>query len=182
MPTAVIDDSAPVTIIELEELELERGDAENQLLADLWKAVDDSDILSAAMIIKKCTAQNVEINKPRRSDGATLLSLATQHGQAPLIKLLCRHGFSADSSWNGRTPLYIAARAGFCDAIQVLSQFQVDVNRPRLDNTAADGSTPLIAACRGGHSAACRLLLDLKADPKIRASDGTSCIYVAAQG
>jgi len=52
------------------------------------------------------------------------------------------------------------------------------VDRPKKTT----GATPLIAACRAGKKTTAALLLELGADPRARAMDGSDSLYVAAQG
>jgi uncharacterized protein len=154
-------------------------DNQADALATLWKAVDGGDSLAVAMSIKKCKEANVDIDEPRKSDGVTPLTVASQKGDVASIKCLLKQGANPDRTLvNGSSILYLAARSGKTEVVKLLVEGGAPIDKPKKST----GATPLMAACRAGFSATVDALLELGANPTLACPDGTTCVYVAAQG
>lgn len=101
--------------------------------------------------------------------GCTALHLAVIRGKRGMVQSLLEAGALVDAvmsagservepsqSFEGATPLLLAAKAGHQDIVQKLLEHQADPDHPLLHGSQA---TPLLIAIEGGHSHIVQLLL-----------------------
>ena len=154
---------------------------EAEALASLWEAVDQGDVLAAAMAVKVCKELDVSVDEERKSDGVTPLAVAVKRLDLGIVKLLLKQqGVVADRTLaDGSTILWMAAKAGASEIVKLIAEVApAAVERPKRTT----GASPLIAACRSGHLDTVLTLIELGASPSARAADGSDSLYVAAQG
>ena len=104
------------------------------------------------------------------NDGQTILHLACSSGKLDVVNRLIELGadIHAKDSY-GSTALHFASRSGEGALITELVRRELDINAPDIW-----GSTPLYHAVRYGCLTAGCALLDMGADPNIRAIGGTA--------
>jgi ankyrin repeat protein len=100
-------------------------------------------------------------------------------GDAQRVATLLGRGDSADlRSWDGWTPLHLAAYTGRAEAARALVSRGAPVDAV---STNATKNTPLCAALAGsGDHEIVRLLLEAGADPNFRAELGVTPLHLAA--
>jgi ankyrin repeat protein len=139
----------------------------------------------------------------RLSSGETALMSALYHGQKAVVEALVRHGAVADVfsaaatgqlpelhdalrdeeavhaySYDGWTPLHLAAFFGRLDAARVLLESGADVHAVSRNSLA---NTPLHAATAGKHADIALLLLKHGANPDTPDAGGHSARHIAAE-
>jgi len=130
-------------------------------------------------------------------DGTSMLVLAAMNQNYEVAALLLEHGADANAAVDGWTPLHQIARVrrwtrGFnlpgpehrdrlssLELARKLVARGADVNA-RQTGEREGGTTPFLLATRSLDLAYMRTLLDLGADPKLKADDGTTAVMVAA--
>ena len=88
-------------------------------------------------------------------EGMFGLFLAAQHGHTNIVELLLNGGANPNQTWEGYSPLHIAAKAGHLDAVTALVNF----NKVDLDKVCND-VTALYLAAENGHCAVVEFLLN----------------------
>jgi len=102
--------------------------------------------------------------KFQRSNGATLLSVASEKGHVDIVKLLVQSGAEVETRDNkGATPLYWAAINGHVDVVRFLIQHHANVNACN-----SDGQSCLLAAVFCGYTDIARALVSAGADANVR--------------
>ena len=101
------------------------------------------------------------------------LTQAAAHNDGAALRRLLSAGHQADERAGTWTPLIWAARTGSVEAIAVLLDAGVDVNRPGPTGDDWD-ATPLQHAILQRQPAAVRLLLAHGADPRLAGEDGAT--------
>jgi ankyrin repeat protein len=120
-------------------------------------------------------ARGANIN-PRRTDGITVLMMASRAGAAEIVGELVRRKADVNEVDNdGATPLIYAAREGQKETGQVLLTAGAQVDR--ADN---HGWTPLMYAAVNGHAEMVQFMLEKKANPNARDSKGRTALALAA--
>ena len=122
---------------------------------------------------------DIQINRQRKSDGATALIAACR-----VEALECVHALltspDVDTNYNdrsGETPLWIASSRGNIQCMKVLIKYGADLNY--RDNS--HGTTPLFEAVRIRKTSAVHVLLTANADVNLsREGDGTTPLMMAA--
>lgn len=109
----------------------------------------------------------------------TPLAVASQRCDISSMKVLLKQKANPNRVLvNGSSILYLAARQGKTEICKLLIQEGCPIDIPKKST----GATPLMAACRAGHIKTVEELISLGANPKVTCPDGTTCVYVAAQG
>eukprot|EP01006_Ploeotia_vitrea_P017308 TRINITY_DN48408_c0_g1_i1.p1 TRINITY_DN48408_c0_g1~~TRINITY_DN48408_c0_g1_i1.p1 ORF type:complete len:684 (+),score=76.64 TRINITY_DN48408_c0_g1_i1:30-2081(+) len=102
-----------------------------------------------------------DVNAARNRMGchASPLSVACVNGHVEVVKLLVSNGADINQpTIEQETPLYVAAREGFEDIVEVLIQQEaIDMN---AISPMDDACTPLHVACAGGHEEVVKILLE----------------------
>jgi ankyrin repeat protein len=140
--------------------------AQAQLNARLTRAIDDSDLDAAKLLLAKGAD----------ATAAGLLHKAVRQGSIALTTLLLDAGAKADArDALGVPAIHEAALLGHADLVKLLARHgaAVDATDP------ASGSTPLYAAASMGKTDAVRALLELGADKAIRSSGGRTPLEAA---
>lgn len=78
---------------------------------------------------------------------------------------------------DGFTPLYISAQEGHADVVKQL----LAVPGVTVDHQTKKDATALYIACENEHDEVVELLLAAKANPNLRAFDGSTALFIAAQ-
>lgn len=107
------------------------------------------------------------------------LTQAAAHNDVAALRRLLRAGHQADERAGTWTPLIWAARTGSVEAVAVLLDAGVDVNRPGPTGDDWD-ATPLQHAILQRQAAAVRLLLDRGASVSGGAGGSRSALFLAA--
>jgi ankyrin repeat protein len=114
-------------------------------------------------------------------DGQTSMELAMQNDQAQAAKMLitANANLAAKGSF-GDTLLTLAAREGHEENITFLLSAKAD---PNATTTSISKTTPLMQAIMAGKISAVRILIDARADLRIKDADGdTALLYSAYHG
>lgn len=149
------------------------------------EAKDDKDYLPihyAAMSgsiahLKKLLENQPSSLNARSNQGATPLIVAIQHGNVEMVEFLCMMNADTDIRLNdGYTTLHCAVHTGNRSIIKnILTRSRDDINA-----VTNEGITPLMIACRWEEPLA-KDLIDLGADPKVKAKNGKSALDIAVQ-
>ena len=110
----------------------------------------------------------------------TPLHLAAGHGHAEVARLLAAHKADLTAKtkfWSEATPLHLAARAGFPDAIEVLLGAGA-----RVDSPDGAGYTPLALAADNNQPGAARVLLEKGANANASTPHGRPLDMAARDG
>jgi ankyrin repeat protein len=135
-----------------------------------------------APIVRRLIAHGIDINR-RDSEGHTplhwlLLHRSTRTEALPMVRLLLQNGADGDKAENlwGETPLMVAAKADFPEAMHLLLDQGADAaRRSRFLETA------LHFAARHYTAETIRLLLDAGADIAAPDRTGQTALHIAAQ-
>lgn len=92
--------------------------------------------------------------------GKTALMIAAQLGYADIVNLLLFAGANVDASNKYETPLTLATKGGYTEAVQILIDKQADVNKHATSYLDKVGETALTRATRVGHSDIVKILLN----------------------
>jgi ankyrin repeat protein len=139
---------------------------------DLIAAVNKSDPAKAERALK--ANANPEA---RGTKGATALMLASELGNADIVKLLLGAGANvATTREGGIAAIHHAAAGGQLGTLKLLMASGANVSA-RTDS----GTTPLVAAARGGKLEVLQALLDGGADRREKDNNGITGFMLAAQ-
>ena len=103
--------------------------------------------------------------------GRSILSRATETGQAAIVEMLLEAGASVEGGTE--PPLRVAAARGDALLVELLLEAGADVDGPGLE-------TPLLAAASGGHEEVLEILLEDGADIYHEGPDGLDALHRAA--
>ena len=105
------------------------------------------------------------------------LLVAARRGEAPMLRLLVKHGAELEAKGaGGCAALAVAAGEGHAEAVHALMELGADPNAPD-----AEGVTPLMHAVSAGSEETVRCLLEVGADPSRGDARGRSPLLVAAE-
>ncbi len=111
-------------------------------------------------------------------DSSSALHLSAKRGDTILGSLLMKHGAkSAAMDDNGLTPLHIAAREGFDDFLQMMVEYESDIDTSPIDDY---GISPMHDAASNGYEKVVRILLKSGAPPSIQDYGGVTPLHLAA--
>jgi len=137
----------------------------SQQVFTLLAAGSDAPIADAAMrndlnAVRSLIKQAADVNTSQ-GDGMTALHWAALNGNAGMAELLIHAGANvrATTRLGAYTPLFMAAKAGFPNLIDVLLKGGADAR-----SAAVDGLTPLMMAASSGSADAVRRLIEAGAD------------------
>jgi ankyrin repeat protein len=99
------------------------------------------------------------------------------YNSAVVTRLLLEAGALVDRvlEKSGRSPLFLAAEWGQTDVVEVLLEYNADVNLQYLlqeEEDSMSGFTPLVATLSEKHGGAARLLLEAGADTSVKPTNG----------
>ena len=152
-------------------LEVSRSDTSD---TPLLAAVHNDCIESTEILLKAKANPNVT----RQIDGSCPVFIAAVSNTFGVLQLLVAAKANPNALVDGCTALWMAARRGNCESVQVLLDFDADPNLRR----PSDGTPPLTMAALGNSSASVELLLKAKASAtKAFGHDGTTALFYAAQ-
>lgn len=118
---------------------------------------------------------NINVNDQDSSNGWTLLQIATDQDQEPIVKLLLDHGASIDlQNHSGSTSLHMACFYSHKNLVSLLLDRGASINLPKHD-----GRTPLHISCFKGHHNIASLLLDRGASIDRRTREGWTPLHAA---
>ncbi len=110
--------------------------------------------------------------------GLSSLHYASLGGHEEAVELLLEHGAKLNiTSKQGLTPLFVAARAGRTEIVEILSE----LNGINLEGGDALAHSPLSIAVMNGHLRIVVRLLQSGADPHAKNNDGMLPLHIAAQ-
>ena len=127
--------------------------------------------------VRLLLAEGVDVNAVQ-GDGNTALHWAAYRRNAELVRLLvdARADTAAKTRIGDMTPLFMAAKVGDAEIMELLLQAGADAN---IANT--NGTTPLMLAAGSGKTAAVQLLLDHGGDVNARdITNGQTAVMFAA--
>jgi ankyrin repeat protein len=134
--------------------------AEGDGTTALHWAVYDDDLELAAMLLKA----HADPHAATRLDGTTPLWMASQNGNAAMIRLLLSHGADPnEANAIGTAPLMMAAASGSVDAVRELVEHGAQVNA----REQAHEQTPLMFAANKNRTQAIQYLIAHGADPNL---------------
>jgi ankyrin repeat protein len=136
----------------------------------------------------------------RSKEGFTALMIASNNKQYDMVSYLLTLGASPNAitpvndkeeatvstfgwigickdedTFSGLTPLFLAAKAGASDIVQLLLNKGADIN-----STTGGGASALYIACQSGNVEVVKVLLESKAKPDLLTDFGWSPLFVAA--
>jgi ankyrin repeat protein len=126
-------------------------------------------------LVQDFVASGASANERDEGTGETLLTLACELADAPLVKILLDAGADPNAP-SCLSPLDVAAGRGHLEIFELLLDADADVEA--IDE---DGGTALESAACGGHREIVSLLLEAGANPKHKDHFGKSAIIYAAE-
>ncbi|XP_037502581.1 kinase D-interacting substrate of 220 kDa B [Rhipicephalus sanguineus] len=112
----------------------------------------------------------------RDENGQTLLMIAAQYGQLPIVEELIRQGADIHlEDLDNWTALLNAAKEGYTDIVSELVMHNADIEHRDMG-----GWTALMWACYKGHTETARYLLEQGAFPNVHDLNHMSCLIWAA--
>jgi len=115
-----------------------------------------------------------------RSNGASIIHVASEEGHSKFVQILINYGADINSKSIGVTPLHLAVQYNRSDVVDVLINNHANLNELSL----LDGGTPLYHASGKGLIHIIEKLLKAGSDPYIRQSrsDGFPLLYSSLSG
>ena len=115
-------------------------------------------------------------NKPLIQDGLPALHLASRLGYDDIVELLLQICSVQDTDYRGRTPLHYASEKGHAGVAKML----LKTGRTKIDGKDVDIRTSLHVSADKGHSEIVGLLLQCKANPNLKDTNGRTPLWWAA--
>lgn len=126
--------------------------------------------------VTECLLHRAACPDSADSSACTPLHIASEHGHADVVRLLCDAWAEKDATQtDGLTSLSIAASNGHCEVMRILLNAGADPDR-----AASNGATPLHHAAANGHLEAVLLLCTSRADANKAALNGATALHNAA--
>jgi ankyrin repeat protein len=116
----------------------------------------------------------------RDARGNRPLVSAVSQGNRDLTTLLLKAGAKVEEAGEGYTPLMYAATSGDAEMIRLLVRAGAKVNGAAKGQYG--GMNPLLIAAERGELEAVKTLLELKANPNARTTEGESALALAKKG
>jgi ankyrin repeat protein len=141
----------------------------------LWLAASQGDAEDVAALLVHAPEQ-IEL----AVNGMTPLLAAAANGHAGIVRELLRAGADAEfRNPEGSAALHVAAKFGHED---VTAELLETAPWEQINRADEFGATPLLVAAAQGNVAVAGLLLHAHAQPNAVLKDGTTCLFLAAQG
>lgn len=155
-----------------EEVQVSARIPQKNLNASLFKAVENNDLATVRSLVARGAHANA-----RRSDGDTVLVVASGLSDVEIVKFLLKHGARIDEAGQfSGTPLMSAISAGQTDIALLLLARGSNI-RARDDG----GLTPLYySACRDDTTSILRELIKMGANVNDKINDGTTPLMTAS--
>eukprot|EP01051_Picozoa_sp_SAG22_P003647 SAG22_NODE_180_length_16069_cov_5.323231_14_plen_360_part_00 len=148
----------------------------------MWKATEAGDAPALGRLI---AAGGADVDEEGEWPGVGVVSalvVAAGGGHTDCVEALLSAGADANEacrtagSFEGMTPLYIAAERGHGAIVRLLLD-----HGPAVDAAKSGGYTPLFVAAEKGHEVVVKILLDHQANVDAANNDGATPLYMAAQ-
>ncbi|GFU57296.1 hypothetical protein NPIL_316821, partial [Nephila pilipes] len=137
-----------------------------------------------------------DVNVTDRND-CKPIHVAAISGDKNALEILLQHGAYCNATYNGMTPLQLAAEKNYLSCVQLLMLIKELFNAVKHNNLSeiekrisegvilnvksTDNVTPLHYACWKGYQDIVNILLKNKADPNASGKDGSSPLHYAAK-